>query len=160
MSLHHLSIDRSTQNIFAWICHAKETLSALLTHYGGNPLLLGGLLSVEASHVEFWSFLSCYPKQAIQQRVRLPMISDTMTLMWRHCNGVFQSPRWAISESEGDPGGCGETRGRRTRESRSPYGTITLPHRLCGRWGRCPYLTHWGQMTHICVGNIGHHWLR
>ena len=76
--------------------------------------------------------------------------------MWRYCYGVFQSPRWALCESERDAGGCGEARERRTRGTRWPNGTIVLPHRLRGGWGR-PWWRHqmetFSALLALCVGN-------
>ena len=39
--------------------------------------------STVGSGADHW-FLCCSPKQAVEQTVRLPVIWDTTTLMWRH----------------------------------------------------------------------------
>ena len=38
------------------------------------------------SNMEFWCFLCWRLKRAVEQIVNLPVIWDTMTLMWHHCN--------------------------------------------------------------------------
>ena len=35
---------------------------------------------------EPWSFLCCWPQQAVEQMMWLPLIWDAMILMWCHCN--------------------------------------------------------------------------
>ena len=32
------------------------------------------------------AFLCCYPEQAVEQAIELPMVRDALPLMWYHCN--------------------------------------------------------------------------
>ena len=52
----------------------------------GNPQVTADLSSRRANNTEIRCFLCCKPKQAVDLTITLPLFSDAMTLMLRHCN--------------------------------------------------------------------------
>ena len=69
-----------------------------------------------------------WPEQAVEQTVESPDIWDTMTLVWRHCNGINADSKRL---------------GSIFQRGIQAYTTIGSPS-----------LTHWGRVTHICVGKL------
>ena len=39
-----------------------------------------------------WKFLYCKPQQTFEQKIKLPVIWDVITLMWCHCGDAYFSP--------------------------------------------------------------------
>ena len=68
----------------AWGRHYVGTLSALLLLWLVDSSRRG------ASNVYLWCFLCCQTEQTVEQTIELPRIWDAMTLMWCHCNGLYQ----------------------------------------------------------------------
>ena len=67
--------------------HDMEMHFTLLALCGGNLPVTGGFPSqCEGQCCGVWCFLCCHPEQAAEQTVNLPVIWDTMMLMWHHCN--------------------------------------------------------------------------
>ena len=61
-----------------------EKLSTLLVLCKEKPPVTGGFPSQRASNAELGYFLCHYPEQIAGETVELPVIWDTITLMWRH----------------------------------------------------------------------------
>ena len=60
-----------------------------------NPLwaeLICGLPLQMACNVELGRFLYCLMKQSVEQTVKLPVIWETVTLMWYHCDIITATP--------------------------------------------------------------------
>ena len=58
--------------------HSMEMFSELLAHCERNPQVTGGFPSQVSSNSELWWFPCCYPEQAVEQILELPLIS------WHH----------------------------------------------------------------------------
>ena len=96
---------------WSWWCHQMETFSALLAICAGNSphkgLWRGALtVSLICARINGWVnnreagdlrrhrthydvtvvFFFLLPEQAFEETVEAPAISDSMTLIWRHCN--------------------------------------------------------------------------
>ena len=71
--------------------------SQMMMKWLGNVFRISGLLWKESTgHRWFpltkghqWWFIWCWPKRAVGNTVELPVIWDTMTLMWHHCNELW-----------------------------------------------------------------------
>ena len=67
-----------------------DTFSVLLALCEGNPLVTGGFPPQRASDAELWCVIGCQLKPADEQTAELPVIWDSMILMWCQCNGWMQ----------------------------------------------------------------------
>ena len=59
-----------------------EMPSTLLALCEGKPPATGRFPSQSTSNAELWCFLCCQPKQTLEPTIQLPVIWDTMMLMW------------------------------------------------------------------------------
>ena len=82
----------------AWWRHDMETFSALMVLCEGNSLITGEFSSQRT--VIIWViifFLWCKPGQTVDQSFWLPVISDAMTVMWRHyCDSKFHEHDFVV----------------------------------------------------------------
>ena len=58
------------------------SLSTFMALCGGNTASVSGFLSKRASNVDLWCFI--WHIQTVEQTVKLPMIRDSMMLIWKH----------------------------------------------------------------------------
>ena len=100
------------------------------------------------SNAHLWCYLRWWYGQAPGNTVKLPVIPDTRTFMCRHSTTIIHSIQiwlsWARTDFLSSDGFANSGRV-------SPVAADQLPHgcRFDSVW-----LTHWGRVTHICVGNL------
>ena len=85
-------------------------------------------------------------EQVVDQTDQLPVIWDTTMLMWRHYKACLL-PVLSVNNV---------TAGSLLLNIYRQYSSLDL--NLCVKL--TPLLTHWGRVTHICVGKRYHHWFR
>ena len=81
-----------------------------------------------------------------------------------NCFCLFLEPSSGFTEAEGTTNGGNNPKRPRWGDS------ITWQNAALSRWTqgliipcgqqKCSLLTHWGSVTHICITNLGHRWLR
>ena len=104
-------------------------LSPLLALCEGNPSATGGMWLKKASNDQFWSLFCHYLDQADEQKLRLLVIWDPMTLKWCHYY-IFDPLLETVVVSL--------------------YFWLNIwPWNKHSKF----ILTHWGRVTHICVSN-------
>ena len=74
---------------WTWWSHNIKMPSALLTLCDGESPMTCGFPSQRTSNANFSCFVCCWLRWAVEPTVELPVIPDTLTLMWHHCNNVF-----------------------------------------------------------------------
>ena len=57
----------------------------------GKLTVQGGIVLTKASYAELWCLVCHYLEQAVEQTVKLPVISNAIILMWCYCNETMIS---------------------------------------------------------------------
>ena len=73
--------------VFTWWFNDMEALSTLLALCEGNSMVTSGLPIQRARNRALMGFFLCKAKQAVAPTVKLQVIWEGMTLLWRQCNG-------------------------------------------------------------------------